>query len=283
MLCEFDNDMSHLLTSMNSGLPNPPKEGAIILDRHKTCCESGFKFRSHSIGGVWGGQYFQFFLVILFVFLMNKNLSAQGTTAVGMHLGLSVVDYKNVVPGGKTMYTVFLPHIHAEVKRSSENIFYGAFGIGYVPRRIAFYEFDNGEKLGVTTNELYSFVKTGFQARSNYLTHLPYVALGIGRFVGGKYMYGDGSRVSALDTVYSPKKNYQFKPYMEIGNTSINSTYTEDKRNIMLTFAFRYYPTNLFKQNFIYTPNFNDIRQANFHMFEFIITMGIQQNFHHEN
>lgn len=221
--------------------------------------------------------------VILTLLFTTNRVHAQGTTAVGLHLGLSVVDYKNVVPNGKTMYTVFLPHIHAEIKRSSENIFYGAFGIGYVPRRIAFYEFTNGEKLGVTTNELYTFVKTGFQARSNYLTHLPYVALGMGRFVGGKYMYGDGSRVSALDTSYSPKQYYQFKPYFEVGNTSINSTYTEDRRNIMLTFAFRYYPTNLFKQNFIYHVDFNDIRQSNFHMFEFIITMGLQQNFHHEN
>lgn len=224
-----------------------------------------------------------FLVSLLFSLLPLNKLLAQGTTAVGMHLGLSVVNYKNVVPGGESSYTVFLPHIHAEVKRSSENIFYGAWGIGYVPRRIAFHEFSTGEKLGLTTNELYSFVKTGFQARSNFLTHLPYVALGVGRFMGGKYMYGDGSKVSALDTVYDPKKYYQFKPYVEVGNTSINSTYTEDRRNIMLTFAFRYYPTNLFKQNFIYTPDFNDVRQANFNMFELMITMGIQQNFHHEN
>lgn len=207
---------------------------------------------------------------------------AQGTTAIGLHIGLSAAYYKSMVPAEKSQQTYFLPHTNIEIKRSGQNVFYGSFGLGIVPRRIAFYRYENGDKFGLEAPEAYAFVKTGLQARSTFLTHLPYIGLGISRLFNPNGYVDVNNATIGVDTAnYS--SYLQFKPYLEIGNTMLNSTYTEDKRNVLLTLSFRYYPLSLFKSNINYALDFNDVHQCNYQLFEFIITMGIQQNFHHKD
>jgi hypothetical protein len=221
-------------------------------------------------------------LVGILVAWCNCTGYSQGTTAVGLHVGLTASYYNPKVPETKAQTTFFLPHINTEIKRSSSNIFYGSFGLGMAFRRIPFYTFENGNKIGVEAMEYYSFVKTGFQARSNFLTHLPYLSLGVSRYGNGRSFYSSSKVTTTIDTTNF--KNYvNFRPYVEFGSTMLNSTYVEDKRNILVTFSIRYYPTNVFKENFIYEFDFNDIRQANYNMVEFILAMGIQQNFHHKD
>lgn len=220
-------------------------------------------------------------ILLFFVCSLNFKSHAQGTTAIGIHVGLSAVYYKTIIPNTQSQVTTFLPHFNAEVKRSGENVFYGSLGIGVVPRRIPFYTFDNGNKIGIEAAEGYAFVKTGIQARSSFLTHLPYLSLGISRLMDARSYYANSKVYSSIDTT-DYNAYFQFKPYIEIGNTLLNSTYVEDKRNILVTLSFRYYPTHVFRENFIYALDFNDIRKANYNLFDIILTMGIQHNFHHQ-
>lgn len=222
-------------------------------------------------------------VLLLGSFLVSfTKSSAQGTTAFGVHVGLSAAFYKSLVPSEKSQQTYFLPHCNAEIKRSGQNVFYGSFGIGIVPRRVTFYRYENGDKFGLEAPEGYAFVKTGLQARSNYLTHLPYLMLGVSRMFNPSGYMDISNATLGVDTgKYNPY--LQFKPFMEVGNTMLNSTYTEDRRNVLLTLSFRYYPLALFKNNIVYQLDFNDIRQINYQLFELIITMGIQHNFHHKD
>jgi hypothetical protein len=65
---------------------------------------------------------------------------------------------------------------------------------------------------------------------------------------------------------------------MEAGTTLINSTFTENKRSIFLTFSFRYYPLPVFKSktDIEYEPG--ETVSIQYHLIEFNIIAGIQKN-----
>jgi hypothetical protein len=69
-------------------------------------------------------------------------------------------------------------------------------------------------------------------------------------------------------------------PFLELGNTVINTTFRENKRNVFISFLVRYYPVNTFKENvqFEYEPL--AFTQVQYRMIEFVIAAGIQHQFH---
>ena len=219
-------------------------------------------------------------IVIFILFLCSKQLMfAQPTHGVAFQIGLINNLFKSDIPGVKNTSTHFLPSYSFEYGKYSDNLFWGGVGLGINVRNIPFYNYNNGNTIGVQTPELWFKVKTGFHIHNEFMTHLPFIALGIGKYMDTHQYYKVQNGVTYTNLGNYKNYNLQsYTPFLEAGTTLINSTFTENKRSLYITFSFRYYPLPVFKTNTLieYSPGENVNIQ--YHLIEFYIIAGIQKN-----
>lgn len=218
-------------------------------------------------------------LFIMLTMLCVENIKAQSISALSFKIGIHNTLYKTTEPGQKNFGSYFLPDFTFQYIRYSDNLFWGGIGLGVMPRNIPFYEFANGQKLGASSPEFTLRFSTGFRIERSFSTHLPYLGLGISRFGS----FENWSKNGNVSTTYTPTYKLievpELHPSIEIGTSLINSSFRDDKRNVFMHFAVRYYPMKLFKEtlDFEYEP-FETV-PINYNMIEFIISAGIQKNF----
>lgn len=217
--------------------------------------------------------------LISLIIIFSLNVKAQPTHGVTFQIGLINNLYKSAVTTVKNTTTHFLPSYAFEYGKYSENLFWGGCGIGISIRNIPFYKYTNGNTIGVQTPEFWLKFKTGLHIHNDFMTHLPFIALGIGKYGKTEPFYKNQNGISYNNVGNYDNFNLQnVMPFMEAGTTLINSTFTESKRSIFLTFSFRYYPLPVFKSktDIEYEPGENISIQYN--LFEFNIIAGIQKN-----
>lgn len=220
-------------------------------------------------------KYFLLYLILMHVGLVH----AQPTHGVTFQLGLINNMYKSDVPNVKNSTTHFLPSYAFEYGKYSENLFWGGCGIGLSVRNIPFYKYNNGNVIGVQTPEFWFKVKTGFHIHYEFMTHLPFISLGIGKYGQTETYYKNQNGVSYINL--GGYKNFNLQnvlPFMELGTTLINSSFTESKRSIFITFSFRYYPLPVFKTKTDIEYEIGEITSIQYHLIEFNIIAGIQKN-----
>jgi hypothetical protein len=218
-------------------------------------------------------------IILLLLMLFSAPVFCQPTHGVTFQLGLINNLYKSDVPNVKNNTTHFLPSYAFEYGKYSENLFWGGVGLGISIRNIPFYKYFNGNTIGVQTPEFWLKFKTGFHIHNDFMTHLPFIALGIGKYGQTEPFYKNQNGVSYTNV--DNYKNFNLQtvlPFMEAGTTLINSTFTENKRSIFLTFSFRYYPLPVFKSktDIEYEPG--ETVSIQYHLIEFNIIAGIQKN-----
>lgn len=220
-------------------------------------------------------KYFLLYLILMHVGLVH----AQPTHGVTFQLGLINNMYKSDVPNVKNSTTHFLPSYAFEYGKYSENLFWGGCGIGLSVRNIPFYKYNNGNVIGVQTPEFWFKVKTGFHIHNEFMTHLPFISLGIGKYGQTETYYKNQNGVSYINL--GGYKNFNLQnvlPFMELGTTLINSSFTESKRSIFITFSFRYYPLPVFKTKTDIEYEIGEITSIQYHLIECNIIAGIQKN-----
>lgn len=218
--------------------------------------------------------------LVIFILIGNKLLYAQPTHGLTFQLGLVNSLYKSTIPNIKNVPTIFIPSFAFEYGKYSDNLFWGGAGIGMNIRNIPFYKYNDGNTIGVRTPEFWAKVKTGFHIHNEFMTHLPFIALGVGKYAKAEQRYKNQNGVTYTNLGHYKNFNLQsISPFLEIGTSLINSSFVENKRNIFLTFSFRYYPLNVFKSktDIEYAPF--EIISIQYQLIELNIIAGIQQNF----
>lgn len=218
-----------------------------------------------------------FLLFVIFVAL-NSQVNAQVTHALGFQLGVTNVYYKSTIPGSKSFVSIFMPTYSFDYAKYSDNLFWAGLGIGITTRNVAFYQFANYTKIGIEAGEPWIRVRTGLKFEKDFITHLPFIGLGVGKLIGARDYLKNGGTTSSIST-FSLKNVSKYSPFIELGSTLINTTFRENKRNVFFTFMIRYYPTPLFKDKIDveYEP-FEHIN-VQYQLIEFVITAGIQHHF----
>lgn len=217
------------------------------------------------------------FIVILLA--ASGGVCAQPTHGVVFQLGVVHSYYKSSVSGSRSNATVFLPTYSFEYGKYSDNLFWGGGGIGINVRNIPFYKYSSGNSIGIETPEFWAKVKTGLHIHNEFMTHLPFISLGVGKYGNAESYYKsqNGTTFQNLGD-YSNFNLQSFSPFMELGTTLINSSFTENKRSIFMTFVFRYYPLPVFKSNTEIEYAFNESLFLQYRMIEFSIIAGLQKN-----
>ncbi len=211
---------------------------------------------------------------------INVKTFSQVTHGLSFQIGLTNSLYKSTEKGILNVPKIFMPSFSLEYGRFSENLFWGGASIGMQMRNIPFYKYTNGNTLSVGKNEYWLKIKTGLHIHNEFLTHLPFIALGTGIYGASetRYKSQNGMTYNNLGNY----KNFNLQktsPFLEIGTTMINSSFTEVKRNVFITLSFRYYPLPVFKSktDIEYAPF--EVVSIQYQLFEFNIIAGLQQNF----
>ncbi len=204
---------------------------------------------------------------------------SQPTHGVTFQLGLVNNVFKSEVPNVKNATTHFLPSYAFEYGKYSENLFWGGCGIGLNVRNIPFYKYANGNVIGVQTPEFWFKAKTGFHIHNEFMTHLPFISLGIGKYGQTETYYKNQNGVSYNNLGNYTNFNLQsLLPFMELGTTLINSSFVENKRSIFITFSARYYPMSIFKSKTEIEYELGETVFIQYRLIEFNIIAGIQKN-----
>ncbi|MBL7767233.1 MAG: hypothetical protein JNJ58_14130 [Chitinophagaceae bacterium] len=222
-------------------------------------------------------------MIILTICLMIGTINvtrAQVTHGISFRVGINNSLYKTPLPNEKNFGSYFLPSFSIHYSKFSDNLFWGGVGLGVTPRLIPFYEYQTGQKIGASSPEFWLQVRTGFKIERSFSTHLPYLGLNISRFAAFESWTKNGQNTTIYTAPDSLFKSQAFHPSLEIGTSLLNSTFREDKRNVFIHFAVRYYPMKMFKESIPieYEPgNFVNIQ---YNLMEIIISAGIQRNVH---
>jgi len=219
---------------------------------------------------------FRFALLFLIV-LFSLGANSQVTHSVSFTLGIANTWCKSEIQGSKNATVIFLPTTSIDYNKHNDNIFWGGAGVGFSFRRIPFYEYSNGQKTGIEMAEYWLRVRAGFKFEREFLTHLPYLGLGIGGHTNYN-IYSKNGNTSinySSDTIF---KSQPIHPFLELGNKLINSSFRQDSRNVSFTFALRYYPMPLFKSPVHYEYAYQQYKDIQYHMYEFLITAAFQLN-----
>lgn len=203
--------------------------------------------------------------------------NSQVTHSVSFTLGISNTWCKSDIKGNKSFVATFLPTTSIDYSKHSDNVFWGGAGLGFSFRHIPFYVFDNGQKMGMEAAEFWLRVRAGLKIEREFLTHLPYLGLGIGTHTNYGLYSKDGNNTFNYgnDTIF---KTQPIHPFVEVGSKLINSSFREDTRNVSFSFALRYYPMPLFKSPVRFEYDFLQYKEIQYHLMEFIITAAFQLN-----
>lgn len=209
------------------------------------------------------------------------KMQAQVTHALGLSVGITNAFYKSDISGVKDGYNVFLPTISADYSKHSDNLFWGGLSGGFSLRQVPIFTYENGQKTGIRVAELWMRARAGFKIERSFMTHLPYLGLGISKRVDYEYYNKNGTTystyINSSDTMF---KVQTIDPFIEIGNKLVNSSFRDDKRNVSFSFAVRYYPLSFFKNPLYVEYDYQEFITLQYHMIEFIITASLQHNIH---
>lgn len=221
----------------------------------------------------------KYFIHITLLFAWPFYSAAQVTHGVVFQLGVVNSLYKSEVSTTKHTGTYFLPTYSFEYGKYSDNLFWGGTGIGINVRNIPFYRYSSGNSIGIELPEFWFKVKAGLHIHNEFLTHLPFISLGIGKY-GNAESYYKSQNGKVFENL-GGYKNYNlqsFSPFMELGTTVINSSFTENKRNVFMSFIVRYYPLPVFKTNTEIEYAVGETIFLQYHLFEISVIAGIQKN-----
>jgi hypothetical protein len=220
--------------------------------------------------------------LIVFYLSIHFNLFGQITHTLVGHLGVTQTVYYSSIPQSKSYSSHFLPQFGLDYAKISDNLFWGGIGIGYNPRSMTLHKYNDGTKTGLKFPEVWFRVKAGLKFESDFLTHLPHISLGVSR---------TGSQTQFISSYNNPSTPYiynvtdttlkfkKIKPFIELGNTILNSSFRIDKRNLLMTFGVRYYPLSVFTDAMEFEYEDQLFKQIQYKIFEIYFTAGIQQNF----
>lgn len=220
-------------------------------------------------------------LVLLYLF-GTENACAQVTHSISFQIGLNQTLYWSQFKDSKSYFSHFIPSFAIDYAKFSDNLFWGGIGYGLSPRKTTFYKYPSDLKFGIQYPEFWFRVRTGLKLQRDYLTHLPHIGLGIA--VNGNVVYfssndgqEQGSWLHPMDTIVKPQR---FRPFIELSNTLLNSTFRESKRNVLLTFGIRYYPLNLFNKSIFYEVDLGEYKTIQYKIVEVFLSAGLQRNLH---
>lgn len=219
------------------------------------------------------------FLLLLFAALGAK---AQVTHGLSFQVGVTQTFFLSQVPQSPSYSSTFLPMFAFDYQKFNDNLFWGGLGIGISPRYMPLYKYEDGTKIGIRYPEAWMRVRTGFKLQGDFLTNLPHIGLGVAMNIDEdleNYTDNGFNNVTTYSTSSDTSTQlFRFRPYVELSNTFINSTFREGKRNMFVTFGVRYYPLNLFQQELPVEYDFNDFRNVQYRILEIFISAGIQRN-----
>lgn len=218
------------------------------------------------------------FLLILFT---CKTSRSQVTHGVSFQVGVTGTYYKSSVRDSKSYSTLFMPIMAFDYSKFNDNIFWGGVGYGLSPRMMPLYKYQDGTKIGIEYPEFWFRVRTGLKIQNEFLSHLPHIGLGIAinSEVSNYTNNGFQNGISYYDLGDSLYNVAKYRPYIELANTMINSTFREAKRNMFITFGIRYYPLPVFTKKVDVTYDYNSFKQVQYNIMEVFISAGIQKNF----
>ncbi|MBK7762482.1 MAG: hypothetical protein IPI46_03815 [Bacteroidetes bacterium] len=222
-------------------------------------------------------QFFKLFVILIMCSVSHSF--AQSIQALSFRIGVHQTWFKPTEPGQKTFGSYFLPDFTFQYMRYSDNLFWGGIGLGVMPRNVPFYEYANGQKTGASSPEFTLRFSTGFRIERSFSTHLPYLGLGISKFGSFENWIKNGNVSTTYTPAYKLIEMPQLHPSIEIGTSLINSTFRDDKRNVYMHFAIRYYPLKLFKETLLFEYEPFETVPLNYNLVEFIISAGLQKNF----
>jgi hypothetical protein len=219
---------------------------------------------------------------ILFLFYLPLGSAySQVTHAFMANVGITNAYYRSEIPKSQSFGSFFLPVTGLDWAKHGQNTFWGGAGIGFHLRQIPFYLYSSGQKSGVNVGELWARARVGMQFEGSYLSHMPFVSLGISHYATQDYFtkYGvSGISYPMMNDSFRTKK--QLLPFIEIGSKLINTDYREVKRSVSFTFLIRYYPIALFREPVSFEYDFGQTIQVQYKLIEFSIVAALQRNVH---
>lgn len=212
----------------------------------------------------------------------NAHAQYDITRAISFQMGLNQTLYKSEMPESRNFSSHFLPSFAFDACTYGSNVFWGGLGVGLSPRYLPLHLYNNGVKLGARYTEYWVRFRAGFRVASDFTTHLPHISLGLAMNSSSydAFLYGGPSQGIFYNPADTAMQIQRYRPFIEVANTIINTTFREDKRNVSIQIGIRYYPMSLFREPYIlqYDPGQN--KRIQYKMMEVFIAGSFQQNFH---
>lgn len=206
---------------------------------------------------------------------------AQVTHAFSFQAGITETAYLSTIKETKSTLSHLMPIFALDYAKYSDNIFWGSVGYGFSGRRILLFKDDVGSKAGIDYPEYWFRIRTGLKFQGEKTTHLPHLGLGLSVNFEANYFTKNKSQQTfnysgyyLSDTLYVRKYN----PYVEIGNTIINSSFREKNFNVFTNMGIRFYPMPLFKSPIKYEYDLNKYKTIQCQLLEVFFCIGIQRN-----
>ena len=218
------------------------------------------------------------FRILFFLLLLSSNVIAQVTHSVSYSFGITNVLYKSDIKDNKSYASFFLPVSSLDYSKHNDNVFWGGAGVGFSIRQIPFFTYFDGQKTGIEAAEVWFRARAGLKFEGEFLSHLPYLGLGIATYADHNYYSKSNSTYSYLNNPDSLNNVQKYQPFLELGTKLINTSFREDKRNVSFTFAVRYYPLPVFKSPQQFEYDYFKFTQIQYHLIEFMIVAAIQHN-----
>lgn len=220
-------------------------------------------------------------LVIIMYCCIHQHSQAQVTHGISFQAGITETAYLSTIKTTKSTLSHLMPIFAFDYAKYNDNAFWGGIGYGFSARRIILFKDDFRSKAGLDYPEFWFRIRAGLKFQRETTTHLPHLGLGLAVNFEGEYFTKNGNQQTynyngyyLNDSLYIRKYN----PYVEIGNTIINSSFREKKFNVFTNMGIRYYPLPLFKQALIYEYSINKYKSIQSHILEVFFCIGLQRN-----
>lgn len=204
------------------------------------------------------------------------------TRALSFQMGLNQTLYKSEMPESRNFSSHFLPSFALDACTYGDNLFWGGLCVGLSPRYLPLHLYNDGVKLGARYTEYWVRFRAGFRVASDFTTHLPHISLGLALNSSSydAFLYGGPSQGIFYNPADTAMQIQRYRPFIEVANTIINTTFREDKRNVSIQIGIRYYPMSLFREPYVlqYDPGQN--KRIQYQIAELFIAGSFQQNFH---
>jgi hypothetical protein len=197
-------------------------------------------------------------------------------------VGVTGTLYLSSVKESKSYGSLFMPRFSFDYAKYSDNLFWASIGVGLSPRIMTIYKYQNGTKIGLEYPEFWARVRTGLKLQGDFITNLPHLGLGIA-INGATQQFTDNGNYNTF--IYNVGDSIidvvRYRPFIELSNTIINSTYRDIKRNLFMSYGIRYYPLPVFQDKVTFQYDFDEYKTIQNNIIEIYLSAGLQRNIHH--